>query len=102
MTRTTTDDLREDLQRVIHDAEALLQATAGQAGEKFADLRARAEESLRTARARLNELGDVAATRFRAAAGDADACVRANPWTAVGIGAVAGLLLGVLVGRRRD
>jgi ElaB/YqjD/DUF883 family membrane-anchored ribosome-binding protein len=102
MSRTTTADLREDLQRVIRDAEELLQATTGQVGEKFADVRARAEESLRTARTRLHELGDVAAARARVAASSADECVRANPWVAVGVGAATGLVLGLLLGRRRD
>lgn len=102
MSRTTAADLRDDLQRVIRDAEELLQATAGQAGEKFAGLRARAEESLRAARTRLHELGDVAAARAGKAAANADECVRANPWTAVGVGAAAGLALGLLLGRRRS
>lgn len=99
MARVTSERLIEDLRQVVRDAEELLKATAGQAGERIAEVRARAQESLLTAKARLAEFGDVAAERAHEAADCTDAYVRANPWTAVGIGAVAGVLIGVLLGR---
>ena len=43
--------LMDDLRIVVEDAEALLKATAGQAGERVDQARTRAEESLRAARA---------------------------------------------------
>jgi ElaB/YqjD/DUF883 family membrane-anchored ribosome-binding protein len=96
MTTVSTDQLMSDLRAVVRDAEELLQATAGQTSAQVKDLRARAEESLGAARARLQEAGDEA----RAAARDIDEQVRANPWAAVGIAAAAGLLLGLLLGRK--
>jgi ElaB/YqjD/DUF883 family membrane-anchored ribosome-binding protein len=100
MSHSPTEELQRDLRQVIHDAEELLKVTAGQAGEKFADVRARTQESLTIAKARLAELGGAAAARAQAAAQGTDAAVRANPWAAVGIGAAAGVLLGLLLGRR--
>src|SRR5690606_28599468 len=50
MSQVNTDKLIEDLRQVVRDAEDLLRATAGQAGEKIAEARARAEESLRIAK----------------------------------------------------
>jgi hypothetical protein len=41
MKQVTTDKLLEDLKVVVSDAEELLKATAGQAGEKVAAARAR-------------------------------------------------------------
>ena len=96
MENVTTDKLMADLRAVVRDAEELLQATAGQGSAQLKELRARAEESLGAARARLQEAGDEA----RKAARDIDEQVHANPWAAVGVAAAAGLLLGMLLGRK--
>jgi ElaB/YqjD/DUF883 family membrane-anchored ribosome-binding protein len=96
----STDKLIEDLHAVVRDAEDLLKATASQAGEKVQQARARAEESVRQAKERLEGLEDEALTQARALASDADKYVREKPWTAVGIAAGVGLVLGLLMGRR--
>jgi ElaB/YqjD/DUF883 family membrane-anchored ribosome-binding protein len=96
MENVTTDKLMADLRAVVRDAEELLQATAGQGSAQLKELRARAEESLGAARARLQEAGDDA----RKAARDIDEQVRANPWAAVGVAVAAGLVLGLLLGRK--
>lgn len=85
----TTDKLVQDLKAVVGDAEDLLKATANQGGEQIARIRARAEESVRVARARMKDVG-----------GDLDAQVRENPWTAIGVAAGVGLVLGILLGRK--
>jgi ElaB/YqjD/DUF883 family membrane-anchored ribosome-binding protein len=102
MSEVNTDKLVEDLRQVIRDAEELLRATAGMAGEKVAEVRARAEESLRTAKARLMEMRVDLAARAQTAATNADDYVRTNPWAAIGIAAAAGLLVGVLLSRREN
>jgi len=97
-----TEKFIADLRQVIRDAEELLRATANVAGEKVAQVRARAEESLRNARARLAEMGDDLSVQARDAADCTDRYVRTNPWAAMGIAAAAGLLLGVLLSRGDD
>jgi ElaB/YqjD/DUF883 family membrane-anchored ribosome-binding protein len=92
--------LVEDLKAVVADAEELLKATASQTGERIAAARAKAEESLKAAKVRLAEEEVAVMAKTRAAAGAADDFVRANPWMAVGIGAVVGLVLGILADRR--
>ena len=84
-----TDKLMQDLRAVVGDAEELLKATAGQAGERIEKIRTRAEESVRVARARMKDVG-----------GELDEQVRENPWTAVGIAAGIGLVLGILLARK--
>jgi len=93
MEQVTTEKLMADLRVVIGDAEALLKATAGQAGAKVDEVRARTEESIRAARARLEQAG-------AAGAHEIDAQVRANPWAAVGIAAGVGVVIGVLLSRK--
>ncbi|MCC7329853.1 MAG: DUF883 domain-containing protein [Gammaproteobacteria bacterium] len=99
-TTVTTEKLIEDLQVVVRDAEALLQATAAQTGEKIEGVRARATESLRQARQRIAAAQAGAAREIREAADSTDEYVREHPWQAVGIAAGAGLLIGLLIGRR--
>jgi ElaB/YqjD/DUF883 family membrane-anchored ribosome-binding protein len=97
---TPTDRLLDDLRQVVEDTEALLRATAGQAGERAQEARSRVEESLRQARTRLEGLEQEVVTRARDAAHEADRYVRDNPWQSIGIAAGVAFLLGLLVSRR--
>jgi ElaB/YqjD/DUF883 family membrane-anchored ribosome-binding protein len=99
-TEVTTDKLLEDLRLVVSDAEELLKATAGQAGENVNKARARAEDSVRAAKARIADAGHLAIEQTREAAKAADDYLRENPWTAVGIAAVVGVVIGVLINRK--
>jgi ElaB/YqjD/DUF883 family membrane-anchored ribosome-binding protein len=92
--------LIDDLTSVIRDAESLLRATAAQTGDRVEEIRARAEETVRQAKARLAGVEEKALERAREIAGDADEYVRGNPWQAVAIAAGAGLLIGLLMSRR--
>lgn len=83
------DNFMNDLRAVIADAEELLRATAGEAGPRMQEARARAEESLRIAREHLKGAG-----------AELDSQVRANPWAAVGIAAAIGLVAGILLSRK--
>ena len=84
-----TGNLMDDLRAVLADAEELLRATAGDAAPKVQEVRARAEETLKHARERLDSAGR-----------ELDTKVRENPWVAVGVAAGIGLLLGVLLARK--
>ena len=96
----TTDQLVADLKTVVEDAEALLKATSTLTGEKIQEVRARAEESLRQAKARLGEVEEEALRRAREIADAADEYVHENPWQSVGIAAGIGLVVGLLLVRR--
>ncbi|HEY6720835.1 MAG TPA: DUF883 family protein [Burkholderiales bacterium] len=96
----TAEKLAADLRLVISDAEALLRATAGKAGDTVAAARAKMQESLESAKLQLGPLGEEAAEQARAAVRVTDDYVRENPWQAVGIAALVGIALGLLVSRR--
>ena len=99
-TEVTTDQLVSDLKTVMNDAEALLKATSDQTGDRIDAVRAQAEESLRQARARVNEMEQQALRAAREMADATEEYVRDNPWQSVGVAAGVGLLLGLLIGRR--
>lgn len=101
---TTTGAAREqliaDMKTVIADAEELLKATAGAAGERIGAARARAEETLKAAKAKLTALDDAVIGHAKDAARATDEYVHEHPWGAVGIAAAVGLVAGVLISRR--
>jgi len=99
-TDVNRDKLVADMRVVIADAEELLRATAGQAGEKVAAARARIQDSLETAKVKLSELGEASAERAKAAARATDDYVHDHPWGAVGIAGAIGLVIGMLISRR--
>lgn len=95
------DKLMQDLRVVVTDAEELLRATAGQAGEKVAAARERIQENLAAAKIRLIAAEEALVAKTRQAATVTDEYVHENPWQAVGIGAGIGLLVGMLISRGR-
>lgn len=94
------EQLVSDIRSVISEAEEMLGATADQTGEKIASLRARIQTRLSDAKVRLRDAEDLLVTKTRAAARATDEYVHESPWTAVGIAAGVGLLVGLIIGRR--
>lgn len=95
------EKLMQDFRVVVTDTEELLRATAGLAGEKVSAVRGRIQENLEVAKARLSAAEDVVIAKAKQSARVTDDYVHENPWTAVGIGAGVGLLLGMLISRGR-
>jgi len=103
MFETTTvnkEKLIDDLRVVIADAEELLRMTADQAGESAADLRNRVQARMNQAKVDLVHLQEAAVAQVKAAGHATDEFVHENPWKSIGIAAGAGLLIGLLIGRR--
>ena len=100
--RVTSDRVMADLRVLAADMEQLLKATAGQTGQQVAQVRAKAEESLATVKARVADLQHVALAKTRVAGRATDDYVHANPWQVMAIGAVAGLVLGFALTRGGD
>lgn len=94
------EKLMADLKVVIEDAEELLKLTAGQAGEKVSEMRARIQDRLHRAKGDLARLQSAAVDQARQAARVTDDFVHDRPWTAVGVAAGIGVLVGMLIARR--
>jgi ElaB/YqjD/DUF883 family membrane-anchored ribosome-binding protein len=94
------EQLLEDMRTVIADAEALLQATAGEARAEVDQTRSRVLGSIESAKARLSALDDSVREHAKEATKAADDFVKDNPWRAVGIAAVVGVIAGVMIARR--
>lgn len=88
-----TEKLVGDVKVLASDVEELLKATATQTSEKVAEARVRAQAAIARART-------IAVEQGKEAARATDQYVRQNPWSAIGISAGIGLLIGLLIGRR--
>lgn len=100
VTTAQKEKLMGDLKLVIADAEELLKLTAGQVGDKAAEMRMRMQARMEQAKADLVSLQEMAAVKAKDAGKAADAYVHENPWKAVGIAAGIGLVFGMLISRR--
>ena len=85
-----------DLKTLSRDAEAVLHATAGQAGEKMGELRSRLSSALESAKATCQRIEEKAVAGAKAA----DKTIREHPYESIGLAFGVGLLIGVLVARR--
>jgi ElaB/YqjD/DUF883 family membrane-anchored ribosome-binding protein len=100
MSDVTKDKLIADVKLVIADTEELLRATAGQAGDKIADIRAKTQDRLAAAKIKLAEAEAAVVDKARQAGRVADDYVHDNPWRSVGVAAGFGFIVGLLIGRR--
>lgn len=96
----TKDKLVADMKVVVADAEELLRATAGQAGEKVAELRGRIQDHLNAAKSSLADAQAAVIDRARQVGHATDDYVHDNPWRSVGVAAGIGFIVGLLIGRR--
>jgi len=89
-----------DLKRVVGDADDLVKQVVSSSADEFAARRAAIEARLAEARSRINDLRTSAARSVCKAADAANGYVRENPWKAIGCGAVAGIIVALLISRR--
>jgi ElaB/YqjD/DUF883 family membrane-anchored ribosome-binding protein len=97
MTTTEANErLAADIRALAGDAEELLKATAGEAGEKIKEVRQRLSKALESARATCENLQDQTAETAKAA----DQAIREHPYESIAIAFGVGALIGLFVGRR--
>ena len=94
------ESLLDDFSAMLTEAEDLLKRAGNETGERAKDLRAQVEAKLLSAKLRLQELEGEAMDRAKAAVRVTDDYVRDNPWGAIGVAAVAGFLVGLMINRR--
>jgi ElaB/YqjD/DUF883 family membrane-anchored ribosome-binding protein len=91
-----TEKLVTDLKTVARDAEDLVKVTAGEVGEKAREARTR----LMAAMEKVKDSAKVVQEKTMAGAKATDQAIRTHPYQSIGIAFAAGLLIGVLAGRR--
>jgi len=94
------DQFIDSVKESLDDAESLLREAAQTTGDKATELRERAMESLRRTRVALYDTQDALLAKGRQAARATDDYVHDNPWQAIGVAGLTGLLVGMLISRR--
>ena len=95
-TSEANERLAADFKLLMRDAEELLKATAGEAGEKIKEVRARLAKALESAKTTSTYLQDKTVETAKAA----DQTIREHPYESIGVAFGVGLLIGFLVARR--
>ena len=90
--------MRQQIREGVNQAHEFLEKAASASQEEAQEFHAQAREKLAQVRENFEQLR--AHCPVKVAAKDIDASVHDNPWKAVGITAVASLIVGVLLGRK--
>jgi ElaB/YqjD/DUF883 family membrane-anchored ribosome-binding protein len=98
--QTARDRLAHSLQQMVDEAEHLLKNAQRTGSEQFNSARDKFEAQLRSAKAELSRLEETAVYNAKRAARATDQAVHEHPYTAMGITAGVGLLIGMLIARR--
>lgn len=94
------DKLISELKTLSKDAEDLLQTAKEEAGANYESARERMKSKWRGAKDNWGTTQERLVSGSKDAMENADRYVQENPWQAIGIGAAAGLLIGLLLGRK--
>ena len=90
----------QEVEKLIGEVEELIARLADTADPGIARIRARVAETLRTTRRAVTESAAQVQRQARGALTAGDTYVREQPWEAIGVAAVMGLVIGFLVFRR--
>ncbi|SRR5690554_333348 len=98
--RAKEEQFVEQIKSSLDEAERMLQQAAETTGEKADELRETAMRSLRRTREHLYTTQDELMAQGRRAMRVTDDYVHDNPWRAIGIAGLVGVLVGALICRR--
>jgi ElaB/YqjD/DUF883 family membrane-anchored ribosome-binding protein len=88
--------MADDFRMIVSDGEELLKAAANASGEGFTAARAKFADKVMSAKAKLVDVSQPVLDGAR----QADDYVHGSPWTAIGVAAAAGLVIGFLAAKR--
>jgi ElaB/YqjD/DUF883 family membrane-anchored ribosome-binding protein len=95
-----TDKARSEMRDFVADVEDLVKKLAHINDADITRVRAKVEDALGNARHTVEQTAKSVRNRTNAAASATDDYVRSRPWTAIGIAAAIGVLLGFTTARR--
>ncbi|RPE00429.1 stress response protein ElaB [Candidatus Pantoea deserta] len=92
--------LDDDLTLLTETLEEVLKSSGDPTDQKYIELKTKAEQALEDVKSRVSHASDSYYYRAKNVAYRADDYVHEKPWQGIGIGAAAGLVLGLLLARR--
>lgn len=97
---STRAKIADEFATAMSEAQDMLQRAASETGDKARDMRSQVENKLLHAKLRLQELEGEAVDRAKNAARVTDDYVHDHPWQAIGVAAMIGFVIGLLMNRR--
>ena len=88
------------LRHMVDEIDTYLRSAADNGDQRFNQVRERMAQQVRDMRAQLDQLNLATLERVKRAAQQADQTVQSHPYSAMGIAAATGLLIGFLASRR--
>ena len=96
----SSDAITDEFRNFFGDVQELMRQVAHDADPALIQLRAKVETAMASVKATLASSQEQIGRQARSALQGSDRYVRAQPWQAVGIAALVGVVLGVVVARR--
>ena len=97
---TSASALAREFRSFVTDVEDLIKATTSLTGDDLNKAKAKLNQRIANAKDSVEDVGGVIANRARKTAETTNTYVHEQPWTAIGAGAAAGVLIGYLLSRR--
>lgn len=96
----TRDQILSGLKLVVDEAQRLLGKVQNEAAQGAAVTKERASSAMKDAQSGMTEMSQNALTATRGAARTTSRYVVLNPWKAIGVGALVGIAVGMVIGRK--
>ena len=98
--KTIDTRLERDMRNVVAEVEGLLETVGKEGGDGVRDAQDRVVRVLESAKAKLGDIESQVRSGARHAVEATDDYVHERPWQSVGVGALVGLIAGLLIARR--
>ena len=96
----SVDDIISEFRDLAASLDELLSASTSEGSEALSELKTKAADRLKQAKAAITKVERNAVQAAKDVAVKSDDYVHENPWTSIAVGAGVGLILGLLIGRR--
>jgi ElaB/YqjD/DUF883 family membrane-anchored ribosome-binding protein len=96
----SVDDIVTEFRELAASIDELLAASGSEGSDVLAELKSKAADRLRQAKATIGNVERSAVQTARDVATKSDDYVHDNPWSSIAIGTGIGLVIGLLIGRR--
>jgi ElaB protein len=98
--RVQSNPVGRDVQNVVSEAQELLKTVKDEGATQMDAVKTKLANQYDVARQKFGEIQGTVTDGAKVAYDTTDQYVRTNPWTAVGIAAAAGAIIGFLASRR--
>ena len=98
--RVQSNPVGRDVQNVVSEAQELLKTVKDEGANQMDNVKSKLASQYDVARQKFTEIQGTVTDGAKVAMDTTDQYVRSNPWTAVGIAAAAGAIIGFLASRR--